>query len=148
MGVEHLKDKRTGLPRGAKSAPAALRAARWASRHLRKPDAVPPSELAGALLGLGCQEPDRFALLLDSLEARVQGRKGSPPEPPRRLKRLTVPGESQIEWLTCQDEPDWLRSLPNGFAIEGCWVDMWGKQFTFTIRSRTFPPSRPASPFP
>jgi hypothetical protein len=65
----------------------------------------------------------RFGLCLDTLEARAKHPKGSPPEPPHRLKRLTVPGKSLVESLTGQDEPVRLHSLPNGFAIEGCCVD-------------------------
>jgi hypothetical protein len=93
------------------------------------------------LRDLGREQPDRFALCLDTLEARVKKRQaGQAPPPARRIKKITVPGADLFEWLMREGWPMWLEALPDGFAIEGCWVDQGGKNFTLTIRSRTFPP--------
>jgi hypothetical protein len=77
MSVEHLEGKRTGRPRGSKSSPLWLRAARWALRNLDSPDAVPPSALARRLVALGRKRPDRLVLCLDTLEAARQKRAAS-----------------------------------------------------------------------
>jgi hypothetical protein len=69
MGIEHLQGRRSGRPRGVKSAPPWVRAARWALENLDTPDAVPPSALAARLLALGREHPDRLAVCLASLEA-------------------------------------------------------------------------------
>jgi hypothetical protein len=64
MGVEHLQGRRTGRPRGSKTTPPWVRDARWVYRNLDSPDAVPPSPLAGLLLTLGREHPDRLAVCL------------------------------------------------------------------------------------
>jgi hypothetical protein len=72
MGLQHLANKRTGRPRGSKTAPAWVRALRWAERNLGNPDAEPPSDLARLLLTLGREYPDRFMACL-ALQAPIQG---------------------------------------------------------------------------
>jgi hypothetical protein len=68
MGLEHLQGRRTGRRRGSKSTPAWIRDARWAYRNLGKPDAEPPSALAGRLVALGREQPDKFFACLMSLQ--------------------------------------------------------------------------------
>jgi large subunit ribosomal protein L7/L12 len=64
MGTEHLKDKRTGRPPGARSRLPWIRGVRWAFRNIDKLDAKPPSAFAGLLLALGREHPERFAVCL------------------------------------------------------------------------------------
>jgi hypothetical protein len=64
MGMEHLEGKRTGRPRGSKSRPAWVRDVRWAHKHLGQSGATPPTPLAGLLLNLGCEHPDRLVACL------------------------------------------------------------------------------------
>jgi hypothetical protein len=71
MGVQHLEGKRTGRPKGSKSSPVWVRAARWALANLDYPDAVPPSPLAGRLLALGRESPDRLVLCLEALRMKA-----------------------------------------------------------------------------
>ena len=59
MGTAQLQGKRTGRPPGIKSRPW-RRAVLWCIRNLDKADAVPPSPLAGRLLALGREHPDRL----------------------------------------------------------------------------------------
>ena len=78
MGTLHLEGRRTGRPKGAKSAPLWVRAARWALKNLETPDAVPPSALAGRLLALGREQPDKLVLCLEEMNAhRVNAIQGS-----------------------------------------------------------------------
>jgi len=148
--VAHLQDRRTGRPRGARSAPAWLRAARWAHRNLGKPEAVPPSALAGRLLALGQEHPDRLAVCLDKLEATWELR-AAPSNTgvvqddhddawPRRVKTLTVPLKQLVLWMAGQAEPLWMASLPAAFEVAGCEVNTKRRQITLTIRSRAFEP--------
>src|SRR5436309_9031086 len=100
MGLEHLNGKRTGRPRGVKSAPRWQRDVRWVYRNLGNAGARPPSELARRLLALALEHPDRFVACLAHLESpapepdpEAEGAKGRKPagrcpfgEEQRRLK--------------------------------------------------------------
>ena len=125
VSTAHLQDLRTGRPKGSRSTPSWERDLRWAGRHLDKPEAVPPSALAGRLVALGRQHPDRLLSLLLQLDA--EGRRGEarapapeppapiPPPPPapiqpddgtaRRLKRLSLPFVYLIPFLSGQGGP-------------------------------------------
>ncbi len=87
MSLAHLQGKRSGRPRGSRSAPAWLRAARWASENLDDANAVPPTPLAGRLLAMGREHPDRLAVCLAKLSAMERAEH-------RRLNRAIVPTES------------------------------------------------------
>jgi hypothetical protein len=82
--VAHLEGKRTGRPKGSKTTPPWVRDALWAYRNLDKPDLKPPSLLAGLLLAMGREHPDRLVLLLDALDRGMEERgckDGEGPEP-------------------------------------------------------------------
>ena len=83
MGLQHLEGKRTGRPRGSKTSPPLDRDVRWAYRNLGTSDAVPPSPLAGALLTLGREYPDRFAACLAAL-ASIDRRERMATEPDKQ----------------------------------------------------------------
>src|SRR4051794_18617252 len=72
MGIEHLKNKRTGRPRGSKSAPPWRRDLLWAYRHLGEEDVVPPSPRAAIWLTLAREHPERFLDCLVRLEDRAK----------------------------------------------------------------------------
>jgi hypothetical protein len=167
MAVEDLEKRRTGRPRGSKSAPPGLRAARWAVRHLADLDAVPPTELAARLLALGREHADRLAICLDELEARAQSRHGeasSPareaprdtppprqPVPQRRIKRLIVPAESWMSFLNSSSYPAWMNRLPSSFRLVGDMVVIrrGGEVFlSLIIQSSSFDEVAPGEPVP
>src|SRR5262249_52231764 len=75
MGLKHLQDNRTGRPRGSKNSPAWVRDVRWAYKHLGRPDAVPPTALAGLLVALGREHPDQFVSCLATADGAAE-RKG------------------------------------------------------------------------
>jgi hypothetical protein len=86
MGVDHLQGKRTGRPRGAKTTPPYIRAARWAYENLDVADAVPPSPLAARLIAFWRKRPDRLVVYmatLDEMKRKADGRKRA-----RRRPRL------------------------------------------------------------
>src|SRR4051812_10794613 len=72
MGLQDLVGKRSGRPRGSKTTPAWIRAARWAFDNLDNPDSVAPSRLAERLLALGRKHPDRLIVCLARLDALRQ----------------------------------------------------------------------------
>src|SRR5438552_16411764 len=78
MGVEHLQGKRTGRPRGSKSTPAWARDVRWVQKHLGQPAATPPTPLAGLLLNLGREHPEKFVACLTLADPLLP--QAAPPE--------------------------------------------------------------------
>jgi hypothetical protein len=174
VGVEHLQDKRTGRPKGSRSTPAYVRALRWASRHLDKPDAVPPNELAGRLLALGREAPDRLLALLIQLDSKGgkseigEPLPGSGPRPapslpvlapqptpptqgrggaPQRVKKLILPA-GQLSYFFSGLPGSWVVGLPRNFEIVGWAVDSAQGRVELTIRSETFPPVAEGEPIP
>jgi hypothetical protein len=139
MGVEHLQGKRTGRPRGSKSRPW-LRAIRWACRHVDRPDAVPPSPLAGYYLALGREHPDRFLACLAALDEKT------PTEPETedrarstdRLKQLFWPLR-QLVFRLSHLKGAHLTNLPRDYEIVDCRMNRTCTGVIFTIRSGTFP---------
>jgi hypothetical protein len=167
--VEQAQRKKIGRPKGARSAPPGLRAARWAMRHLDDEGAVAPSPLAGRLLALGRERPDRLAVVADELEAQARARGDSPAQgaapagaggvslaaeapagaaPSRRIKTITLSKWHLGQWLLRQDDPPWLHQLPDRFAVESCTVHPKTRQMTLTIRSKTFDPVPAGEPIP
>ncbi len=74
MGLQHLEGKRSGRPRGARTTPQWVRAVRWASKYLGDLDAVPPSDLAGRLVTMGREHPDKLIhclALVDALTSKA-----------------------------------------------------------------------------
>src|SRR5260221_14723874 len=69
MGLKDVEGKRTGRPRGSKSRPPWIRAARWAIKNLDNPDAVPPTPLARRLVALGREQPESLVICLATLDA-------------------------------------------------------------------------------
>jgi hypothetical protein len=158
MGLEHLDGKRTGRPRGARSAPW-LRDLRWAYRNLGG-DAEPPSDLAKRLLALGREHPDRLVTCLVQLEAvaaqqpearraaertdRKVGEEvdgpGARVEGPRgRVKKLRVTEAQLMAYLSGRRYP-WIRNLPPAVEIVACEREPGGKAvFVLTLRAEAFP---------
>src|SRR5438067_12975474 len=98
MGLEHLNGKRTGRPKGVKSAPRWQRDVRWVYRNLGNADAKPPSELAGRLLALAQEHPDRFVACLAKLDAAA-------PETERRAEGAKARRPGGVGWLTDDGQP-------------------------------------------
>jgi hypothetical protein len=84
MAVEHLKDRRSGRPRGSKSRPPALRGLLWAARHLGR-EVEPPTPEARFWMDMARLEPARFVAALKALRDKAGVAS-------RRLKRLFVVG--------------------------------------------------------
>jgi hypothetical protein len=167
MSVEHLHGKRTGRPRGSKSTSPWRRDALWAYRHLGRPDAQPPSELAKLLLALGREQPDRLfaclALLDDpghpaeqpnreaggSAEAdpTTGGRSPDPQssgndlggKPPQKVRKLFVDARHLLARLT-GDGGAWVSNLPRGAYVVGCETDPGRDGIVLLIHSEAFPP--------
>src|SRR4051794_37311458 len=108
MGVDHLIGRRTGRPKGVRSTPSWSRDVVWAYRHLGEADAVAPTALAGQLVALGREHPDRLATLLLQLDGQGQQREEGAvvvaeaavpvPAPPRRAKLLVVSMQEWMRW--------------------------------------------------
>jgi hypothetical protein len=149
MGVEHLDGKRTGRPRGAKSRPW-VRELLWAYRNLGNPDAEPSSALAGRLLALGREHPDRFFACLMQLKPHATPDTAPPGEQPHngnaaarklppRVRKLVVEGQYLLTRLT-GDGSAYLSGIPHGAAIVDCAPDPEGNGVVFILHSGTFPP--------
>jgi hypothetical protein len=162
MSVDHLHDKRTGRPPGSKSTPRWVRDVRWAYRHLGKPDAVPPSALAGFLVALAREHPDRFITCLalaDAQSPKAERKRrtdgvpsaGSPDGCPdgqsRRLKRLTVWEAGLFEYLR-GGTGAWVYDLPADAHVVACEADTSHRALRLTIRSVTFPEVAEGEPLP
>lgn len=156
MGVEHLEGKRTGRPKGKKSIPPWLRAARWAWANLGKPDAVAPNEQAARLWALGREHPDRLTLMLAELEVlaqedrRQQGAVATPqtgptPEaaapPARRAPSVRMPNTAMVSL-----KPVGWR-FPNDIQVT-CQVDYFRQTLTLLLSSTTFRNVPDGAPIP
>ena len=78
--VAHLEGKRTGRPKGIKSAPPHVRDVRWAYKNLDRPDAKPPSPFAARMRELGREQPERFLTCLLLVDGQGAGGPPGPPE--------------------------------------------------------------------
>lgn len=146
MGVAHLKGKRTGRPPGSKSASPWIRDANWVYKNLDNEDARPPSALAGRLLALGRENPDRFFACLAALDppsyradeqersANGHGYEGES----RRVKQLTVSEDSVFLSLRAEHRA-WVHNPPSDAHIVGCEANASKRTVTFIVHSRTFP---------
>jgi hypothetical protein len=94
MGLEHLQGKRTGRKKGGKNRPLWQRDLEWASKHLGKPDAEPPTNGARFWRGVAETQPDRFAAALAEMD-KADHRK---PEP-------TVPAPAPRDRQECGPTP-------------------------------------------
>jgi hypothetical protein len=175
MGVDHLQGKRTGRPRGSSSTPAWVRDLHWAERHLGDPDAVPPSPLAGRLLALARDQPDRFLACLALRDA--QGQPSAPPRASavRRARGARAgrawPYASRRPVTAVQDSGGpagapgpaahrrrrlpWVRNLSAGFQVTACVVGLdretggrWRRVPRITLESAAFPEVLPGAPVP
>jgi hypothetical protein len=95
----------------------------WVYRNLHRPDAAAPSALAGRLLALGREEPDRLVLLLDALDRQAgEGNKETidtlttiAREPAKTISHAgeCVPQSGQKkDWKAIVEELKQLRSAP------------------------------------
>ena len=160
MGIEHLNGRRTGRRPGQKSRPAWERGLLWAYKHLDQIEAKPPSELAGRLLALGRDAPDRlFACLalLDALDARRgQADRGDPLPPlravrtaeqPERLRKLFVGARHLLDCLTGA-AATWVGNLPEGAYLVGCESAPGRDGLFLVFYSNRFPPVALGAPVP
>ena len=152
MSLEHLQGKRTGRPRGAKSASPWRRDAIWAYRNLGRPDAQPPTALAGLLAALGREHPDRLAACLFLMEApgdQAEPRKGETSEPqpngsdsagnpPRRVRNLFVDTPYLVRRLT-GDGTAIISNFPEDPDVVACAVDPSRGGIVLTLHSPMFP---------
>jgi hypothetical protein len=160
MGLKHIQDKRTGRPRGSRNSPAWVRDVRWAYKHLGKPDAVPPTALAGLLVALGREHPDRLVSCLATADGAAERKGGqsagqaeiAKPEPqdqvrgPRaegeslrgRIKKLRVTEFQLAAYLTGRRQPT-IKNLPPDVQIVDCEREPEGNVIVLTLRSEAFP---------
>jgi hypothetical protein len=147
MGVAHLVGKRTGRPKGVRSRPPWERDIRWAYRNLAKADAVPPSVMAGRLLALGRDHPDRLAALLMRL-----GEAGpaavAQPAVPHRVRFVTLTRAQVYEWLLYGHSRPWMSRLPDDFTVEVVTVHWKANKVTLLVRSEAFEPVPEREPVP
>lgn len=154
MGLAHLKGKRSGRPRGSKNRPPWVRAALWASRNLDNLEAVPPSPLAGRLLALGREHPDRLVVVLLKADAardrqerekrqELAARKARQPRPAktvpgeRRLRKLALYGSRLFDTLSL--ELSRVPRLPGSVEIVGIMLSTTnGGHTVLTLRSQAF----------
>jgi hypothetical protein len=156
MGLEHLVGKRSGRPKGLKSAPAWVRALKWAERHLDRLEAVPPSPLAARLVALGREHPDRFVACLalaDQTDAGGVSRQKPPRNPavadrPGRFARFTLVSSHLVGHLTGARLLPWLRGLPHGAKVVNCACDREVDALVFTVESGSLPPVAAGAPIP
>ena len=165
MGLEHLEGKRTGRPRGSKSTPPWVKAVRWASKNLDNPHAVPPSALAGRLLALGREHPDRLVACLANLYAmehqdEVPARASPPlPTPPdnsngaaQALPAPQGPRKLRTVFVSVADLSKQLwhyhTSIPSDARLVGCALDEARPGIVYTISSETFAPIPVGQPIP
>ncbi len=168
-GVAHLLGKRTGRPRGSRTAPKGLLAARWAMKRLDSEGAVPPSPLAGALLRLGREHPDRLAALVDELEAMARPEKSvnqppaqtttAPPAPvqaplastaPRRVRKLLL-NQKQLAQFWANAPVTWVQKLPENYKVVGdieVRRSLAHAQFILLLESEKFGPVAEGAPAP
>jgi hypothetical protein len=112
MGVDHLQGRRTGRPRGAKTTPPYIRAARWAYENLDVADAVPQSALAARLLAFWRKRPDRLVVYmatLDEMKRKADERKRARRRP--RLSGALAPTDSS-EQETLKAAPPKITNRP------------------------------------
>jgi hypothetical protein len=167
MGLEHLQDKRTGRPRGSKSSPRWLRDAHWAYRNLGKPDSEPPTALAGLLVALGREHPDRFAACLATLDSQMPKagkqdrdaddaplngsgeteRRGVDDGRPQRLKTVTV-READLFALLRKQDGGCKPNPPADAYVVACKSDSSQRTVVLTISSVTFPEVAEGEPVP
>jgi hypothetical protein len=124
----------------------------WAYQNLDNPEAVPPSALAGRLLALGREHPDRLlaCLALVSAEQKTEhssrgaqeanAREPSAPPPevvqPRNVKFLCVL-DRHLFSLLCGEQDRWVYDIPRDARVVA-----WERSATETkilILSDTFP---------
>jgi hypothetical protein len=171
MGIEHLRDKRTGRPPGSKSTPPWVRDVRWACANLGNQDAEPPSDLARALVTLGREHPDRlFAcrVLVDgpapvadnpNREASDRTERESAPaaEPhdpqngtqvPQRKGPLRFRTVSLAEKDVVSQLGRYRANLPCDCKVVGCALDKARGVVVFTITSEGFQPVPEGEPIP
>jgi len=147
------KGKKIGRPKGAKSAPPGLRAARWVRRHLGDEAAVPPSPLAARLLALAREEADRFALFLDQAEmqARPWGGVGGPAQgaSSRRVRKLVLSGRQAMDFWQ-GTRLSWMQALPPDLRVIEWRMTRpgHGGGWVLTIESPTLSPVPEGQPVP
>lgn len=99
MALKDLQLKRSGRPKGSKTSPLWVRAARWACENLDNPDAVAPSPLACQLLAFGRKNPHKLAICLAQLDAlchkadKRKGVAGNPAEQKPDSEKVTANGK-------------------------------------------------------
>jgi hypothetical protein len=157
MGIEHLNGKRTGRRPGTKSRPPWERGLLWAYKNLDRPEANPPSALAGRLLTLGREHPDRLFACLALLDARrSQAGRGAPLTPgravraaeqPERLRKLFVGARHLVDCLTGAAAA-WVSNLPADAYLMGCEPAPGRDGIFLLFYANRFPPVALGAPVP
>jgi hypothetical protein len=129
-----------------------VRDVRWASRHLGKPDAEPPSDGARFLLAWGREHPDRLLALLARLDApgdkadqpgREGGGNGAPIElryeKAVRAKALLVPAREMRRHVRFDRTAGWAQNLPEDAQVVWCEADPAREGVVLVLTSGEFP---------
>jgi hypothetical protein len=170
MGVEHLKGKRSGRPRGSKSAPPWKRDALWVYRNFSKADAEPPSSFAARLLAQAREQPDRLLTalaLLDGPAGRSSGRHPDQDSPVRKtggpasgrlsdgvqndvggVKTFSLPVAGPVAWMMGHPEPGWMSRLPDGCEVLSVVLNRTRRRIVLTVRHSSFPAVPDGQPVP
>ena len=167
MGLQHLLNKRSGRPKGSKTSPPWARDLRWAYKNLGRPDAVPPTALAGLLVALGREHPDRLVaclVLLDSQapkaeqrerdanDAQPRGGGGAASEfpdygPSRRLREVTV-SEGRLFAYLRAGSGRWVHTPPHDAHVVGVVANISQRTIRLVIHSEDFPVVEEGKPIP
>ena len=145
MSVTHLAGKRTGRRHGSKNRPEWVRAVRWAYAHLDDEGAVPPWPLAGLLLKMAREQPDRLVACLALADAAAVP-KGEAPAA-RRLLRVSLP-LGGLAPLQAGAMPSWNAQLPMQYKVVELALDQGEQQAVLTICSDKLPPVPDGQPVP
>jgi hypothetical protein len=148
MGIEHLNGKRTGRRPGTKSRPSWEREIHWAYKNLDREDAKPPSALAGRLLTLGREHPDRFAALLLRLGELGRPENGAPRaapggRPAGKLQAVFVPEKSLLPFVKGH-----RGLLPEDFRVVQGVASPSRRGFYFLVTSASFALLAEGEPIP
>lgn len=123
--TDHLRDKRTGRPRGSPSREANEIALDWVAKNWQDDEAVPPTKRAQRLYDFAREFPDRFMVMLERvrllrgdrgpMKASRAPRGATAFRTVRRVKRVLIPKE--LAEVTCRLPAEAYQQLPEDFAV-------------------------------
>jgi hypothetical protein len=144
----HLKDKRTGRPKGSVSREPNEIAVDWVALHWHQDNAVPPNKRMRRLWEFARERPDLFMVMLERVRQlrgdlgpvktgrAPRGATGLPTV--RRVKRVLVSRE--IAEVTCQLPPEAYQQLPEEYKIVELFASKASSDYVLLIESDALSP--------